>query len=82
MRRVQESAASAHRVRAMRPETIDKTVATEANRGVLAMAPPLSVSVCLSVCLSVRSRSYIEVVGRIEPVFGTEDYFYRSCGVF
>jgi len=48
VRRVQESAASAHRVRAMRPETIDKTVATEANRGVLAMAPPLSVSVCLS----------------------------------
>jgi len=42
----------------------------------------LPTAVCLSVCLSVTSRCSIEVVGRIELVFGMEAYFDQSYTVF
>ena len=42
----------------------------------------LSVSVCLSVCLSVTSRCSIEVVGRIELEFGVDASFDQFYTVF
>ena len=44
----------------------------------------MSVSVCLSLCLSVTSRCSIETAGRIELVFGMYASFkqyYIHCGV-
>ena len=51
---------------------------------VVAMTLCLSVclSVCLSFCLSVTSRCSIEVVGRIELVFGIEASFDQFYTVF
>jgi len=39
---------------------------------------PVPVCACLSVCLSVTSWCSIEVVGRIELVFGVETSFHQS----
>jgi len=42
----------------------------------------LAMDVCLSVCLSVTSRCSVEVVGRIELVFGMEASLDQSYTVF
>jgi len=42
----------------------------------------LAMALCLSVCLSVASLYSIEVVGRIELVFGMEASFDQSYSVF
>ena len=46
------------------------------------LARVLAMALCLSVCLSVTSRCSVEVVGRIEMVFGMDAFFDQPYTVF